>query len=91
MIHLKKEDVKPTVEVKVPGGVLLAYAAHDLDYPGIWVEFLPDKPGKDMLSNPAVLVEWPCPQDANSTLRAVVWGDGKQEDYTDEIKFQNFR
>lgn len=73
------------VRVKVEGGYLLAKANRDPNYPGIDVEFVPDKQpaGDDVLSLPRVLMEKPC----GESLRALVWADSGSEDYTKEIKF----
>jgi hypothetical protein len=71
------------LKVKVDGGYLYATISGDTNYPGICVEFVPNKENADTVSNPAVLVEKP----TGGELRVLVWGDEDNEDYTTEIKF----
>lgn len=68
--------------VKVEGGRLRAVKSDDIQYPGIDIEFIPDKPS-DGLSNPRVLFEKPKEGD----LQVMVWADKENEDYTQKIKF----
>lgn len=76
------------LEVSVPGGKLRAFPAQDPDYPGIWVEYVPANPLENTLSNPSVLVEWPQPHAKDSKLRALIWGDLQQEDFSEEFAWQ---
>lgn len=75
---------KNEIDVLVEGGYIRATAAQDENYPGIDVEFVPNKPQEDALSFPRVLVEKPLESD---NLRAVIWANPNDEDYSDEIKF----
>lgn len=75
---------KNEIDVLVEGGYIRATAAQDENYPGIDVEFVPNKPQEDALSFPRVLVEKPLDSD---NLRAVIWANPNDEDYSDEIKF----
>lgn len=71
------------IDVLVDGGYIRANAAQDEDYPGIDVEFVPNKPQGDALSFPRVLFEKPKDDD----LRVLIWADPNDEDYSDEIEF----
>lgn len=71
------------IDVLVEGGYIRATAAQDEDYPGIDVEFVPDKPQEDALSFPRVLFEKPKDND----LSVLIWADPNDEDYSDEIEF----
>ncbi len=71
------------LRVKVDGGYLYATISGDINYPGIWVEFVADEDCGEKLSRPTVLVEKPVGED----LRALVWSDEDNEDYTTEIVF----
>jgi hypothetical protein len=79
-MHSKQEE---TLRVKVEGGYLYATISGDIDYPGICVEFVADNDNGEKLSRPTVLVEKPVGDD----LRALVWSDADDEDYTTEIIF----
>lgn len=79
-MHSKQED---TLKVKVEGGYLYATISGDIDYPGICVEFVADNDIGESLSRPTVLIEKPVGED----LRALVWADEGDEDYTTEIIF----
>ena len=69
--------------VKVEGGYLYATISGDIDYPGICVEFIADGDIGESLSRPTILMEKPVGED----LRALVWDDKDEEDYTTEIVF----
>jgi len=71
------------IKVKVKGGYIRAIANSDPDYPGIDVEFEPDNYNSETLSTPRVLFEKP----ADYKLRALIWDDADNEDYTKEIVF----
>lgn len=79
-MHSKQEDI---LKVKVEGGYLYATISGDIDYPGICVEFVADNDNGEDLSRPTVLMEKP----AGEELRALVWDDKDDEDYTTEIIF----
>jgi hypothetical protein len=72
------------IRVKIKGGYIRAVPSGDPDYPGIWVEIIKDDEPEEVVSRPQVLVE----QAFGDTLRALVWNDSTQEDYTDEIIFE---
>lgn len=79
-MYSKQED---TLKIKVEGGYLYATISGDTDYPGICVEFVADDDNGEKSSRPTVLVEKPIGED----LRALVWSDDDDEDYTTEIIF----
>lgn len=72
-----------SLKVKVDGGYLYATISGDVDYPGICVEFVADGDVGESTSRPTVLMEKP----AGDELRALIWDDENDEDYTTEIKF----
>lgn len=72
-----------TLIVKVEGGYLYATISGDTNYPGICVEFVADDDHGECLSRPTVLMEKPI----DDKLRALVWDDKDDEDYTTEIIF----
>ena len=74
---------KDCLRVKVEGGYLYATISGDIDYPGICVEFVADDDIGEALSRPTVLMEKP----VGDTLRALIWNDIDDEDYTKEIVF----
>lgn len=69
--------------VSVKGGKLIATPSSDPNYPGIDIEFITDDDDNTSLSNPRVLVEQPCD---STQIRALIWNNHLQEDYTEEIK-----
>ena len=71
------------LKVKVEGGYLYATISGDINYPGICVEFVADGDIGEDLSRPTVLMEKPVGEE----LRALVWDDKDDEDYTTEIIF----
>lgn len=71
------------ISVKVPDGSIVASIISDSDYPGVDVEFVADDDAGEELSRPRVLFEKP----KDGELRVLIWGDKKNEDYTDEITF----
>ena len=78
----KKEEeitMNNTIEVKVIGGKIRAWVMDDPDYPGISVEFFPDK-ADDKTSYPRVTMEKPVEENIIRALR--------QEDYTEETIFE---
>lgn len=79
-MYSKSEDC---LRVKVEGGYLYATISGDIDYPGICVEFVADEDQGEKLSRPTVLIEKPVGEE----LRALVWSDEDDEDYTTEIIF----
>lgn len=71
------------ITVRVDGGIIIARQSMDLEYPGIDVEFVSDNENPNNLSRPRVLFESPKEQG----LRALIWDDVNNEDYTNEIVF----
>ena len=74
---------KDCLRVEVEGGYLYATISGDIDYPGICVEFVADDDIGEALSRPTVLMEKP----VGDKLRALIWNDIDDEDYTKEIVF----
>ena len=72
------------LKVRVEGGWLIANDSYDPEYPGIDVEFVADNDKGLNMSRPRVLFEKPL----GGELRALVWEDKNNEDYTTEIEFQ---
>lgn len=70
------------IVVKVKGGHLVATISQDPNYPGIDIEYIANDDRGENLSRPRVLVE--CPLD--DQLRALIWNDSNNEDYTEEIQ-----
>ena len=79
-MYSKQEDC---LRVKVEGGYLYATISADPYCPGICVEFVADDESDEDLSRPTVLIEKPL----DDELRALVWDDKDNEDYTREIAF----
>ena len=71
------------ISVKVDGGIIIARKSTDSNYPGIDVEFVDDNENPNNLSRARVLFESPKEQG----LRALIWDDQNNEDYTNEIVF----
>lgn len=65
------------------GGHLDIRASGEIDYPGVDIEFIPDVPSEDHLSNPRVLFEKP----NNEELRVLIWNNPYSEDYSKKIYF----
>ena len=81
-----KPQTRPQyIDVDVAGGFLRATACTDPNYPGIDIEFIPDKNGNpDAVSLPRVLFEKSV---KDGQLRAIVWGDEMKEDPTIKVEF----
>ena len=79
-MYSKNDD---NLKVKVEGGHLYATVSGDINYPGICVEFVADNDKGEKLSRPTVLIEKPLGEE----LRALVWANENDEDYTTEIVF----
>lgn len=80
-----------TIEVKVAGGTLRAWASEDVGYPGISIEFISDFPVDiETVSYPKIIMEKPEENNGLSSegLRALLWTDPTTEDYTEEIIFK---
>lgn len=72
------------LKVDVEGGYLYATISEDPNYPGICVEFVTNDDVGESLSRPRVLMEKPL----DDEVRALVWEDKNDEDYTAEITFK---
>lgn len=82
------ENIGNVLIVRVNGGVLRADPSQDPDFPGMDIEFIPDKE-TDGLSRPRVLIETPKAEEGGfESLRCLVWGRKDSEDYTEEINFE---
>ena len=82
------ELLQPGKTYKVPmkNGYLEIIASFDKDYPGLDIEFIPDK--YEMKTNPRVLIEqdnYDKKEDEPATLRALIWDNPGLEDYTKEL------
>ena len=75
-------ESKNTLVVNVKGGYLIATISADPYYPGIDIEYVAENDNGENLSRPRVLVEWPL----DGNLRALIWNDPDNEDYTREIE-----
>ena len=77
-----------TYKLPIKNGYLEIIASADPDYPGLDVEYKSDNerniPDNQLHTQPRVLIE--CPKNTDM-LRCLVWGDAKQEDYTECIEF----
>lgn len=63
-------------------GKFVATVSPDIEYPGINVEFIPNKDDQEEnISLPGVRLEF----DNNGKLRVLVWADKDREDYSNVI------
>jgi hypothetical protein len=76
-----------TLQIRLPNGYLIATISQDPDYPGIDVEYIDDNEKETDLSRPRVLIE--APVESNGVVRALIWNDPKDEDYTEDIDLYN--
>lgn len=72
--------------VPVKDGQLIATTSTDPNYPGIDIEFIPEKENINHMSNPRVLVEQTTDDTDTNYIRAIVWNNPSQEDYSHNIK-----
>lgn len=72
------------IEIKVKDGYLKATTSEDPNFPGIDIEYIPEEIDELSISDPRILIEKPV--DSNE-LRALIWNDSQDEDYTDKIVF----
>lgn len=81
VLQSRNEYVMP-----IKSGYLSIYASMDKEYPGVDIEYISNKesemPDDDLYTRPRVLIE-----ENKEVLRAVIWGDHKSEDYSDEVEF----
>lgn len=75
----------------LPGGHLDIRVHPDPLYPGLDIEFISDNEPENKLSRPRVLIEKPKDEDSGlyDKLRAVIWANRDQEDYTDAIELDS--
>lgn len=71
------------LRVRVKDGYLVASEAPDPEFPGIDIEFVPDEDTGEY-TNPRILFERP----VIGPVRALVWAEKNDEDYTKEIVFE---
>lgn len=76
----------PTYNMPIKDGHLDIFVTPDPNYPGIDIQYVSDKendlPDDKAYTRPRVLIE-----NNEGVLRAVVWADPSDEDYTDDIDF----
>lgn len=72
--------------VPVIGGKLIATPSTDPNYPGIDIEFIADKENPNDISNPRVLIEQITEDTNKHTIRALLWNNPSQEDYSHKIE-----
>lgn len=66
---------------RIGNGLLCASVIDDDAYPGIDIEYIPDEEPDGAVSLPRVLVEWP----EKEKLRALIWNNPSEEDYTQKV------
>ncbi len=76
-----------TLQIRLPNGYLVATISQDPEYPGIDVEYVDDNDKGTNLSRPRVLIE--APVEDSGLIRALIWNNPKDEDYTEEIELYN--
>lgn len=74
---------KNGIKVNVKGGSIIAQECADINYPGIDIEYVSDRDNGENASRPRILFEFP----KDGCLRALIWDDKDNEDYTREIEF----
>ena len=70
------------VVFKIDKGYFDVMVEDDGEYQGIDVEFVANEENDQNLSRPRILFEF-----ANGKLRALIWNDKNNEDYSFEIEF----
>lgn len=79
-----------TLRTETPLGAIIARAATDPNHPGIYIDL---RRGADDPDMPLVLVEFSEDEadqwDGKQLIVTRVWGDGRQEDYTERVVHQN--
>lgn len=83
-------DTAGRMLVSIPGGRIYVDASVDTDYPGVDIEYVPDKEDNDNpLTRPRVVIER-CRQESGEfgPLRALIWADPNSEDYSEKIEFE---
>lgn len=79
------------IRVNVKGGYIRAILSPDPDYPGIWVEFVSDRDTGQTASRPQILFEQPAYDFPEGQVRALIWNDPEEEDFTQEIVFKEVK
>lgn len=85
--HTEDKTDNGAMKVNVPGGVLRATKSLDPEYPGIDIEFIAvaeNRSCNKFQSRPRVLMEYKI---EDEELRAAIWTDEKNEDYSEDIEF----
>ncbi len=79
-------DPATTYSLKIKDGYLDIRVSQDPEYPGLDVEYISNNEdkGNSLKTRPRVLIE--CPKDTN-VLRALIWGNPDNEDYSDSVDF----
>lgn len=75
------------LQIRLPNGYLVASISADPDYPGIDVEYVDDNDNETDLSRPRVLIEAPVEDEGN--IRALIWNNPQDEDYTEDVELYN--
>lgn len=78
--------------IKTKTGELEVFVSPESEnYPGVDIEFIPNK-AEDAVTYPRVVFEEAVQSDEGTRvgceLRALIWNDPQQEDYTDKIVFR---
>jgi hypothetical protein len=81
----KIEFTGERIEIKTSRGVIIAQIVDDDDYPGIAIDFIPK--GR-VYEIPMILAEFDLQDKDHTGARVLVWGNQKQEDYTEEFIFE---
>ena len=77
-----------TIRIRVEGGYIEATYYKGPDFPGILVSFIGDNAEEEgVVGDPALLIEQP-DNFADGEVRIIIWGDPKNEDYTEMIEFK---
>ena len=79
-------DPAMTYSLKIKDGYLDIRVSQDPEYPGLDIEYIANNEdkGSELKTRPRVLIE--CPKDTN-VLRALIWGNPDNEDYSDSVEF----
>lgn len=79
------------LRINVKNGYIRATLSSDPEYPGIWVEFVSDKDEGQTPSRPQILFEQPAHNFPEGQVRALIWDNPEDEDYTQEIIFREVK
>ena len=78
------------LDYPMPNGTLKVYESTDTDYPGLDIEFESTQQDFDSepVTNPRICIEQPInDMGVSEHLRALIWADPHNEDYTNKIEF----